>query len=422
MRIRPSIAFVPFLLPGSAPAAQDEEGRAQDERPATIEGLERRIELLEQEQADELEDLHFQLESLEGELATLRADSQSAQRANVFNPGITVFGNFLGRADDRQVFLEDDRRLERVDDRFNLREVELDLRAAIDPWADGVLIATFESEVPNEFEAGIEEGYVVLKKLPVLNSAPAGLKLKAGRFRPGFGRFNMIHLHDLPQTSYPRALTTFLGEEGYVQNGLSGRFFLPSPSESQTLEATVGVLDGGDIPIAPTEEGSNLAGLGHLGWFADLGGGSSLELGASLWQSDGDHRLYGLDASYKWKPLAGGEWRSFLVGGEVFGADLDDPALDSRPTGFYLWSQYQLDRNIYLGVRYDRSEDLTDTDLHTDTVGAYLTYYTSEFLRLRIGVEHTESDDPLLDGLDSAFLELNFVFGSHPVEPYWVNR
>ena len=40
--------------------------------------------------------------------------------------------------------------------------------------------------------------------------------------------------------------------------------------------------------------------------------------------------------------------------------------------------------------------------MSTDTSGAYLTYYTTEFLRLRLALEHTESDVPELDGLDSA--------------------
>jgi hypothetical protein len=60
--------------------------------------------------------------------------------------------------------------------------------------------------------------------------------------------------------------------------------------------------------------------------------------------------------------------------------------------------------------------------LETDTYAAFLTYYTTEFLRLRLGYEHTKSDVAEMDGLDTGWLELNFVFGSHPVEPYWVNR
>ena len=47
---------------------------------------------------------------------------------------------------------------------------------------------------------------------------------------------------------------------------------------------------------------------------------------------------------------------------------------------------------------------------------------TSEFLRFRLGYEHTDSDIATLDGLDSFFLELAFVFGAHPIDPYWVNR
>src|SRR5207248_1257758 len=79
-------------------------------------------------------------------------------------------------------------------------------------------------------------------------------------------------------------------------------------------------------------------------------------------------------------------------------------------------------QNLYLGVRYDWTQDLKDQSLVTQTFGSFLTYYTTEFLRYRLGVEHTESDIGHLDGLNSAFVELNFVYGSHPSEPYWVNR
>jgi len=371
----------------------------------------------------ELDDLNSRVDMLEDELARERAARATApQSAGAFNPGITVFGNFFGRWDDQPVFLEDDPAEPRIDDRMNLREVELDFRAAIDPWADGVVIATYESEVPNEFSAEIEEGYLVLKKLPLLDSAPAGLKLKVGRFRPEFGRFNYIHLHDLPQPTYPRALGTFLGEEGLIQNGVSGQFFLPFTGPKSTLEGTLQVLDGGNLPLAVDLEGQDIATLAHVKWFRDLSDTSNVELGLSGYEGDSDHQLLGLDATYKWKPLAGGEWHSFLLGGELFASRVDDPALGDDPLGYYLWSQYQFDRNIYLGARYDHAELLDDESQATDVLGAYLTYYTTEFLRFRCVLEHTESDVPELDELNTAALEINMVFGSHPVEPYWVNR
>lgn len=371
----------------------------------------------------EIDLLHERVDDLEDELARLRAQNTSGPRApNVFNPGLTVFGNTVMRLDDRPAFVDDDPAEGRVDDRFHFREVELDFRAAIDPWADGVVLVAIESEVPGEFEAGLEEGYVLLKRVPVLEAAPGGLKLKIGRFRPEFGRFNQIHLHDLPQPTYPRSLGTFLGPEGLVQEGVSAQFFLPFGGETSSVEATLAVLDGGGLPIAEDVEGSRISSLARVKWFQELGAASHVEVGASALENDSEHQLYGVDATFKWAQPSSGQWRSFLLGGELFQSRLDDPALGDDPLGWYLWSQYQLDKNLYVGVRHDHAEDLVDPSQTTDATGVYLTHYTTEFLRLRLGAEHVESDLPELDGLDSAVLEVNFVFGSHPVEPYWVNR
>jgi hypothetical protein len=389
-----------------------------------IEELRRQIEELRQQHAEEIEDLRADLEGLEQELAETQARSRegNVQRDNVFNPAITVFGNFLARDDSDPVYVDDDPTQPEIGSQFLLREAEVDFRAAIDPWADGVLIASISSEEPDQFDTSIEEGYCVLKKLPLFDTAPAGLKLKVGRFRTDFGRFNVIHLHDLPQPTYPRSLGTFLGPEGMSQDGVGAQFFLPSWSDSQTLEASLQVVDGGGAPVDEDVPSSDITDIGHLAWFADLGRGNTLSVGTSAMLTDADHRLYGADLTYKWKPYEGGEWHSFLVGGELFQADLNDPPLADSPQGFYLWTQYQFDKNLYLGVRYDQTEELDDESLVTQTLGTYLTYYTTEFLRFRLGVEHTESDLDYLDGVNSLLLEVNTVFGSHPVEPYWVNR
>jgi len=414
MQVRtPVLALAALVTATRLPAAQTPPQPAQEPpKDPQILKLDRKID-----------DLNDRIDSLEDELARERqAHATPPQSASAFNPGITVFGNFFSRWDDQPVFLDDDPTAARVDDNISLREVELDFRAAIDPWADGVVIATYESDVPNDFNASIEEGYVVLKKLPILDSAPGGLKVKLGRFRPEFGRFNYVHLHDLPQPTYPRALGNFLGNEGLVQEGISGQFFVPVTGEESALEATVQVLDGGEAPLAPDAEARDIASLAHLKYFRDLSSSSNVELGVSGYEADTDHQLLGADATYKWKPLAGGEWRSFLIGGEVFASHIDDPTLGNDPIGYYLWSQYQFDKNVYLGARYDHAEEITDETQKTDVIGTYLTYYTTEFLRFRLSLEHTESDVAELDGLNTAALEVNMVFGSHPVEPYWVNR
>src|SRR5712692_1760938 len=122
------------------------------------------------------EDLEARIAELEREVRSLRlkaseeqpiesAPTQSAGSTspNVFNPTLTVIGNGFYRYDDRAVLAGDTR----IDKTFNLREIELDLRAAVDPFADGVLIAAFPSEKPGTFSAEIEEGYINIKRLPV---------------------------------------------------------------------------------------------------------------------------------------------------------------------------------------------------------------------------------------------------------------
>jgi hypothetical protein len=392
--------------------------------PPTVEELQKRIDDLEKTHAAEMSDLRSELDDMQDEAAQARAKSQvpQTQSASAFNPGITVFGNFLGQIDDMPVFFDDDPANPEVGDTFLLREVEFDFRAAIDPWADGVIIANLEADTPGDYSASIEEGYVVLKKLPLLNDAPAGLKLKIGRFRPSFARFNTIHLHDLPQVTYSRTVQNFLGPEGFTADGVSGQFFLPSPSDADTLDATVQLVDGGNIAIDSNASPSDLAVVSHIKWFRDLVPGQDFELGFSTWTSGVSHQLYGVDATYRWKPYVAGEWKSFIVGTEFFQAVLQDNDLSPHPLGFDFWTQYQLDRNLYLGARYDWIQELADESQTTQTIGAYLTYYTTEFLYFRLGYEHTQSDLAYLDGLNAGFLELNFVYGSHPAEPYWVNR
>ena len=88
----------------------------------------------------------------------------------------------------------------------------------------------------------------------------------------------------------------------------------------------------------------------------------------------------------------------------------------------YGFAQVQLDWHTYVGARYDYAQDITSPQLATQVAAGYLSYYTSEFLRFRAGYEHRWSDIPAEDGINSFIAEVNVVFGSHPTEPYWVNR
>src|SRR5688572_17988947 len=91
-------------------------------------------------------------------LLCVQAAQERPKTQNEFNPAITVFSDILWRLDNKDVVeIEDDGTEIHKDDKFLLRETEIDFRAAIDPFADGVFILALEQEIPGEFEVRSEE-------------------------------------------------------------------------------------------------------------------------------------------------------------------------------------------------------------------------------------------------------------------------
>src|SRR5262249_22099199 len=233
--------------PGSGDPQQD---KPEPAKPASdqddLQTLKKRLDEMEKKHDQEVEELRDEIDTLNSK-SSQPATQSPLQSLNVFNPQLTVFGNFFGRWDDQRVVNPAG---DPVDDRFWLREAELDFRAAIDPWADGVLILSVGADSPGNFTTEVEEGYFTLKQLPILDSDPGGLRPQVGRFPPDFGRINKTHDHDLPWMDRPPSFAAYFGDEGFKSDGFSGQFFLPSPTESSTLQATLQIVNGGDLPIA----------------------------------------------------------------------------------------------------------------------------------------------------------------------------
>jgi hypothetical protein len=384
------------------------------------------------------------LEERVKELESKLAQQPATNPATAFNPTVTVIGNMLWRLDDKKVFLEGDPAEPRIDDTFNVREVELDLRAAIDPYADGLLVLAVEAEVPGEYEITVEEFIVTVKSLPFSfwENPPLATKIRLGRMRMDLGRINKLHLHDLPQSMYGLTITDFLGEEGYVGNGIMTSSILGGIGENDAFQLNLGVYQGGGIEVAADTRVPAV--MGTVSWFGDFGSGHSVDVGFTGHYGGTEkmgHQRHAttvsLDAMYKWKPAKQGEWNSFLVGFQVLRSDRsfiveEDVDLDgvtdlfnsgdAQPVGMLLWGQYQLDRTWYVGARYDRSDFITDDESDHSRITPYVTCYLSEFLRIRASVEMTSSDLDTEDELTTFMLELNAVFGAHPPHPFWVNR
>jgi hypothetical protein len=156
------------------------------------------------------------------------------------------------------------------------------MRVPVDPYADGVLITSFESDKPGEIEASIEEGYVNIRKLPFMPS-PLGLKFQVGRFRPAFGKFNTLHTHDLPQSTRSLLTEEFLGDEGFISQGVSTDFFIPTPwsekripecegagSDRRRCEHLARIESSAGIPGQPAMVQNHCGHKQHRSWMVEL--------------------------------------------------------------------------------------------------------------------------------------------------------
>ena len=377
-------------------------------------------------------------ETLEKRLSYLETKIDAVSRATApvaFNPGMTAFINFAARGDSKRVYDLADPANE-ISNRPFLRTVEMELQGAVDPYASAVAVISVENQAGKDFAIDAEEAYGLLKRLPILEDAPLGMKVKIGKYRAPFGVSNKIHMHDLPWTTRPLAVAKYLGtehgdffESGYNPTGMDMDFYLPNPIPATTLEMNLDVVRSGELTLSQGHPGAQPAYVGHVNLSRDWSNRHLLTVGVSAYEEHGPAvtRLYGADVTYKWAPLEQRESHSFVAGGEVFAgrnvytAAAGSPVSNS-PVGWYAYVQYQTSYWLYLGVRYDAVQEPSNDRLTTRSLGEYASYYTTEFLRLRLGYEHRWSDIPAQNNLNTVLLEVNLVFGSHPTEPYWVNK
>ena len=401
---------------------------------SSLDSLYQRISDLDSARDADVDNLEAQLERRARELENKIDAVSRATAPTVLNPRMTAFINFAARADNQTQF--DASGLHEISNRFFLRTAEMELRNAVDPYAEAILVMSVENEAGKDFSIDAEEAYGLIKQLPLLEHAPLGLKLKIGKFRAPFGVNNKIHMHDLPWTTRPLIVSRFLGtdhgeffESGFNPTGIDADFFLPNPIPQTTLEMNLDVVRAGELGLANGISGLQPAYISHLTLSRDWNNEHLLILGASGYTEEhpSPARLAGVDLTYKWAPAEQRESHSLVAGGEAFfGRNMipDSARIfhTNFPYGWYAYLQVQTSYWLYLGLKFDWLREPIDAKLLTRNAALYASYYTTEFLRFRLGLEHRWSMIPSYDKTTTGIFEVNFVFGSHPTEPYWVNR
>ena len=129
--------------------------------------------------------------------------------------------------------------------------------------------------------------------------------------------------------------------------------------------------------------------MGHLRAYRDLTESSNFDLGGSFAYGSNDSgpgfhtRLFGADATYRWRPLRRAIYHRFLARTELVWSRREEPGAERNAFGLYVSGEYQFARRWFVGGRYDFSDRATDPSL-TDKGGSFLlTYWPSEFSQVR---------------------------------------
>ncbi len=285
-----------------------------------------------------------------------------------------------------------------------MQEAELTFQAIVDPYARADF---FFSATPDGIE--LEEGFLTLTSLP------GGLLAKVGKFKEQFGKVNTMHPHVLPWIDEPLVMKNLLGgEEGLNDAGVSVSKLLLNPWFF--LEATGELYQGNSGPFQ-SHERSDVSWLGRLRAYRDITEGTNLDLGASFTRGHNDvgssptTRLFGVDATVRYRPLRRAIYRRFIGRTELMWSHRGQDVTDVSTFGMYASGDYQFARRWYGGLRYDRSDRADDASL-TDTGGSFvLTYWPSEFSQVRGQFRRTHyADGPIANEVLVQFL---FSIGAH---------
>ena len=310
-----------------------------------------------------------------------------AASAGVTNPNVSIIGQpSLGWTD-----AAGDPAARRIT--FDPGETELMLDAPLNPYARGAFVIAFAED-----EVGVEEGYFVLER-----GLPAGLQLKGGKYRLGFGRLNLAHPHTYPFAERFGVLAAYLpGEESLNETGLQLSARVPAPGDV-ALTASLDVLQGDSYRL---ERGSSGAAndpldvdpeagdraeeprpalLGRVAAFLPAGDRSGVEFGLSATQGVNNvaagttTTVTGADVKAKW-------WTApnayLVVQGEAMHLEREDAGWDeagaaysssaAKGTGGYLFADYNWATRYNAGVSFEQWQEPDDEQDWNRSVGAFV--------------------------------------------------
>ena len=290
-----------------------------------------------------------------------------------------------------------------------------------------------------------DEGVELEEIFVVTTSLPAGLQVKAGKFKSNISRLDAQHPHAWDFFDVPLPYRAFLGTEALGgEKGVQLTYLPALPIYTQfgveMLQGENDLLFGADARSGPhafaffvkssieTTDSSTL----YFGPSVLFGKTRNTNIVNDA-EFDGHSTLYGMEAVWKWKRSSRegltlqGEYLFLTQDGNVtdtVAATVD--SLHRRQDGFYVQGIYQLGRWRF-GARYDALELFADAFKRADVQQRFgetpwratgtVEFNPSEFTRFRLQVAHDRSGR---DGRsnDEAILQMIFGIGAHAAHTF----
>lgn len=343
-------------------------------------------------------------------------------------PNVSANGLFLYRNSN---FAKED--TDETRNGVDLQEAEVAIYSDVDPYSRLNLILSIHPEyeldattnkIKQNWKVEPEEAFAETSHIPSTN-------LKIGKFKAAMGKHNQLHTHVFPFVDAPVANTALLGDEGLNDVGVSAAVLLPT---SWFSEFTVQYLRGeGENKEFNSPTPSDAVGLGHWKNLWDLSDSLTMELGGSYAQGansiGGKTSLTGADLTFKWRPVSGGKYHSWILAGEYLNRTLEQPnSTEENGTGWNVWGQFQFAERWAVAARYDHlkvdgsNSAVNSNALDNITTPKYstaLVFNATEFSSYRL--EYNQGEGPTKAGETverKIFLQANFTIGAHPAHSY----
>jgi hypothetical protein len=300
---------------------------------------------------------------------------------------------------------------------MQMREAEASFQAIVDPYARADVFLSF-----GEAGVNLEEGYITFPALP------GGLLMKAGKLRANFGKVNTFHTHTMSWADRPLMTTNLVGgEDGLSDAGFSVARLIPNPWTF--LEVTGQVFRGDSEALFHSSKRGDLSYVGHVRGYHDITESSNIDLGTSYARGHNDSGvvdgvdvgrfvtdLFGIDATFRWRPLQRAIYRSFIGRSEMTWSRRHQPVGLQSAFGYYVSGDYQFARRWFGGARYDRSDRAAAQDLFDRGASLIVTYWPSEFSQVRGQYRRTlYAEGPSADEL---LFQFQFSIGAHGAHPF----